>query len=188
MPCLACSLPSLYLHVVSVVFGAAIPTSLYIFGISYLFMHFSLYNSTVTEKGWCLVNRAHLAIILSLRACMHGFLLALLHEPMICNMKAGCSSGWSSLHQAFYWCRTLLLHHGEVFYVPSSGHLYICNNKIEVQCLTVISSEGLHFIKSIYTSLLHHTCIYMYMYMYMWCVHPFPHMGMVSGKLFHMAK
>ena len=31
MPCLACTLPSL--HLVSVVFGTAIPTSLYVFGI-----------------------------------------------------------------------------------------------------------------------------------------------------------
>ena len=38
--CLACTLASLYLHVVSVVFGTAIPTSLYIFGkcFSYLYL------------------------------------------------------------------------------------------------------------------------------------------------------
>ena len=38
MPCLACSLPSRHLHVVSRGFGTAIPTSLYIFGQCFLFV------------------------------------------------------------------------------------------------------------------------------------------------------
>ena len=51
MPCLACTLPSLYL--VFVVSGAAIPTSLYIFGkcFSYLFVHvfFDSYKGSLKE-------------------------------------------------------------------------------------------------------------------------------------------
>ena len=53
MPCLACTLSSVYL--VSVVFGTAIPTSLYVYTFEenffiYLFVHFFLYNSTVTKE------------------------------------------------------------------------------------------------------------------------------------------
>ena len=46
---------------------------------------------------------------------------------------------------------------------------YICNSKIEVQCLTFISSEG-------YLGLLDH----------IWRTHRHPDMGVVLGKLFHV--
>ena len=52
MPCLACTLPPLSI-LVSVVFGTAIPTSLYIFGRCVLILGratFLLYYSIVTEK------------------------------------------------------------------------------------------------------------------------------------------
>ena len=108
MPCLACTLPSLYL--VSVVFGTAIPTSLYIFGkcFSYLYMCPSLYLYRHTyihvcayiHKCTCVYNHAytcyalyHLPLILIDALLRFDFLF--LSGLSLC----GCYfSNWRALH------------------------------------------------------------------------------------------